>query len=125
MTIFSPRLERNAIHFPSGDQRGRLADGLAEGGLPGLLAVGRREPDLRAVLALVGLHHRLAHDVGGAPAVRRDLDVGDGRYLQRLERRPLAGIVRGQGGDSAGENRQDASRAERRTLTASPACGTT
>ncbi len=26
MTVFSPRLERNAIPFPSGDQRGCVAD---------------------------------------------------------------------------------------------------
>ena len=78
---------------------------LAERGRPGLAPVGRREPDLRAVLAAVRLHHRLPHDVGGPPAVRRDPDVGDRPVLEGLERRPTAGIVRGRG-DSAGENRQ-------------------
>ena len=88
----------------------RTAGGLiGERDLAGVLAVGRGEPDLRAVLALVALHDRLAHDEGDALAVRRNLDVGDGPVLRHFLGRPLVGSrVRGEGGRGRGREQGDA-----------------
>ena len=89
LAYLSPRSERKGDPLSVG-RPARTAGGLiGERDLAGLLAVGRGEPDLRAVLALVALHDRLAHDEGDALSVGRDLDVGDRPVLQHLEGRPL------------------------------------
>ena len=53
----------------------------------------RRQPDLRPILARIGLEDRLANDVRRHPAVGRNLNVRHLAVFEGLERRPLAGAL--------------------------------